>query len=89
MIEKNYNFYMKTDLSKYMGQWIAISDKKIVSHNKGLKKVYRETRGLLKEKKPLFVKAPDEETMLFLPIAEKTLAKDWFSKEEDEAWNDL
>lgn len=65
MIEKNYNFYMQTDLSKFIGQWIAISDNKIISHDKELKKVYKEAKTLLKEKKPLLVKVPDKETMIF------------------------
>ncbi|MEK6835294.1 MAG: DUF5678 domain-containing protein [Nanoarchaeota archaeon] len=65
MIEKNYNFYMQADLSKFVGQWIAISDNKIISHDKNLKKVYKESKELLREKKPLLVKVPDKETMIF------------------------
>ncbi|AJF63113.1 MAG: Succinyl-CoA synthetase Alpha subunit [archaeon GW2011_AR20] len=65
MEEKNYNFYMQTNLSEFIGQWVAISESKIISHDKDLKKVYKEAKSLSKGKRPLFVKVPDKETMIF------------------------
>ena len=40
----NYQFFMKTNVDKFIGQWIAICDLKIVSHGKDVKKVFKEAK---------------------------------------------
>lgn len=49
---KNYNWYIKEDLSKYSGQWIAILDKKVIANDEELDKVM----GVVKKKKALITK---------------------------------
>ena len=39
-MEQNYEFYMKTDVSQYIGKWIAICDEKIVSSGDNPKEVF-------------------------------------------------
>ena len=34
-----YDYYLKTDFSKYAGQWVAIFNEKVVAHGKGFKEV--------------------------------------------------
>lgn len=61
----NYQFFMKTNVDEFVGQWIAICDKKIVSHGKSAKKVYEKAKKECPDKKPLLTKVPDKETMIF------------------------
>jgi hypothetical protein len=37
-MDKNYNFFMKTNVYRYLGEWVAICDEKIVSHGKDAKR---------------------------------------------------
>lgn len=64
-MEKDYNFFMKTDVNNYIGQWIAIHNQKIVSHGKDLKKVFTEAKKKYPNSRPLITKVPDEDTMIF------------------------
>ena len=64
-MDKNYNFYMKTDLDSYIGEWVAICDEKIVSHGKDVKKVFSEAKERCPQKQSLVTKVPEKETMIF------------------------
>ncbi|MBI2124303.1 hypothetical protein HYT92_00780 [Candidatus Pacearchaeota archaeon] len=61
----NYELFMAEDLSSYIGQWIAICDKKIISHNTDFKAVFKEVKEKCPNKKPLITKVPEKETMIF------------------------
>ncbi|MFH1771158.1 MAG: DUF5678 domain-containing protein [archaeon] len=61
----NYQFFMKTNVNQFVGQWIAVCDKKIVSHGKSAKKVFEQAQKECPGKKPLLTKVPDKETMIF------------------------
>ena len=37
---KNYNFFLKADLSDYENQWVAIAKNKIVAHGRRADKVF-------------------------------------------------
>ena len=41
---KNYNFFVKTDLSEYENQWVAIAKNKIVAHGRRADKVYNDAK---------------------------------------------
>lgn len=64
----NYNFFLKMDTSKYKGEWIAISENKVVAHGKDAQEVYK----IAKKKSPIkdisLAKAPEEQ-MLVLTFA--------------------
>ncbi len=64
-MDKNYTFFMKTNVEKYIGEWIAICNQTIVSHGKDVKKVFREAKEKYPKEKPLLTRVPDKETMIF------------------------
>ncbi|MBU1198685.1 MAG: succinyl-CoA synthetase subunit alpha [Nanoarchaeota archaeon] len=64
-MNNNYNFYMETDVSAYIGKWIAICDNKIVSSGKDVKKVFKEAKEKYPKKRSLVTRVPDKETMIF------------------------
>ena len=64
-ITESYNYYIETDLSKYVGEWIAIVDKTIVSHDKSAKKAYKEATEKYPKMRPLLAKVPTEKALIF------------------------
>ena len=56
---------MKTNVSSYIGKWIAICNNKIVASGKDVKKVYKEAKKQFPKKRPLITRVPDKETMIF------------------------
>jgi len=56
---------METDISKYIGEWIAVCEGKIIAHGKTLKNVAREAKSACLGKKFLLARVPDKETMIF------------------------
>ena len=67
-MDKSYNFFLKSDLSKYIGEWIAIVDDKIVAHGKDVKKIYEEAKKNYSKKRPLITKVPEKETMILILV---------------------
>ena len=64
-MENNYEFFMKVDLSQYIGKWIAICDNKIVSSGQDPKEVFKKAKNLFPKQRPLLTKVPEKETMIF------------------------
>lgn len=62
-LETSYNFFLETDLNRYKGEWVAISDSTIVAHDIDLKKVAEKAK--ISGKKFLLAKVPSGETMIF------------------------
>ena len=60
----NYDFFVKTDTSKYTGEWIAIAGKKIVAHGKDAEKVYKSAKKKAPGKNISLAKAPDEQMLV-------------------------
>jgi len=44
MGSKNYNWYIKADISNYAGKWIAIVNGKVASSGNNAQKVYQEAK---------------------------------------------
>ncbi len=65
MQEINYSFFMESDLSQYIGEWIAICENKIIAHSKNLKEVVSKAKEISGEKRFLLARVPSEETMIF------------------------
>jgi hypothetical protein len=63
--EMNYEYFMQTDVSKYIGEWIAILENKVIAHNHNLKEVVSKANLIAGGKKYLLAKVPSEETMIF------------------------
>ena len=64
-MHKNYQFFMKSEVDRYIGEWIAISNQKIVSHGKDVKKVFKDAKQKCPNQRPLLTRVPDKETMIF------------------------
>ena len=62
--KSNYEYFITTDTSQYKGEWVAISEGKIVSHGKDAQIVYKKA----KEKKPKsdisLAKVPEQEFLV-------------------------
>ena len=65
-MNKNYEFFMKTNIDKYVGEWIAVCSQKIVAHGKDVKQVFKEAKEKCPQDRPLLTKVADKETMIFL-----------------------
>ena len=59
-----YSFYLSTDLSRYLGQWVAIVDKKVVSNGKNAKTVYDEAKKRFPAKVPFIACVPKATAMI-------------------------
>ena len=64
-MDKNYQFFMKTNVDQYIGQWVAICNEQIISHGANVKKVFNEAKLKCQHKKPFLTRVPDKETMIF------------------------
>ena len=64
-MDKNYQFFMKTNFDNYIGEWVAICNDRIISHGKDVKKVFEEAKEKCPRKMPLLTRVPDKETMIF------------------------
>lgn len=60
----NYEFFVKTDTSAYKGEWVAISEKKIVSHGKDAGEVYNNAKRKYPKKDVSLAKVPEEQTLI-------------------------
>ena len=56
---------MKTNLSAYIGEWIAVCNQTIVAHGKDVKEVFKEAKKKYPTQKPLITRVPEKETMIF------------------------
>ena len=43
-MDKSYNYFLKADLGRYIGEWIAIVDDEVVAHGNDVKKIYEESK---------------------------------------------
>jgi len=64
-MSQNYNFFMKEDLGKYIGEWIAICKNQVVAHGKDVKRVFQDAKAKYPKERPLITKVPDKEAMIF------------------------
>ena len=63
-MDQNYSYFLKANVGRYLDNWIAIVDKKIVSHGKSAKKTYQEAKKKFPDKSPLMAKIPSKQTMI-------------------------
>ncbi len=64
-LESNYEQYLRIDISHYTGEWVAVSEGKIIAHGKDVRAVAKEAIIICGNKKFLLSKVPSEETMIF------------------------
>jgi len=64
-LNQNYSFFMKAELNNLRGKWVAICNQEIVAYGKELKKVLEEAKQKYPKTKPLIIRVPEKETMIF------------------------
>ena len=52
----DYEWYLKQDLNRYNGKWVAIYNKKVVTSSKNLLKLFKEFKKKYPDKVPLLAK---------------------------------
>jgi len=65
MENTNYEMFLKTDVSRYIGEWIAICDGKVITHGKKVKEVFNEATKKCPGKRPFIARIPENESMIF------------------------
>lgn len=65
MTSKEFEFYLKADLSKYEGKYVAIVGDKVVAHGNNAKDVLDEAKKKYPDKIPTLAKIPKEEAYIF------------------------
>jgi len=61
---KNYEWYVKTDTSKYAGKWIAIVNQRVVASGKNVKEVLVKAKKKYPKQIPTIAKVPRDETLV-------------------------
>lgn len=61
----NYEWFLKTDLSEYSGQWLAIIDKKVIAYGKNVEIVIAEAKKRFPNKRPLITKIRNKLSILY------------------------
>jgi hypothetical protein len=61
----NCEFFLNTDMSKHIGDWLAIVDEKIVASGKNAKDVYRQAKEHYPSKTPMLTCVPKGGAMIF------------------------
>lgn len=63
-LSPNYDFFLKTDTSKYKGEWIAIAKNKVLAHGKDAQKVYKSAKKKAPKSDVSLAKTPDEQMLV-------------------------
>ncbi len=63
-VSSNYDFFVKTDTSRYKGEWIAIAGDRVVAHGNDAQKVYAAAQKKTRVKPISLAKAPDEQMLV-------------------------
>jgi hypothetical protein len=64
VMSDNYDYFMQLDVSPYIGQWVAICDKKIVGHSDSFKEAYASAKKVCGYSKPFIALVPKDVTMI-------------------------
>jgi len=60
----SYDFFMQMDMSPYIGEWVAICDRKVVSHSNSFKEAYTKAKKVCGPSKPFIALVPKDATMI-------------------------
>jgi len=64
VVSSNYDFFLKTDTSKYKGEWIAIAKNRVLAHGKDAQKVYEIAKNKAPKSIISLAKAPNEQVLV-------------------------
>lgn len=62
-MSENFKSFLQMDLSKYLGEWVAISEDKVIGHSKDINDLKKELKKI--KKTPLITKVPEKDTLIF------------------------
>jgi hypothetical protein len=60
-----YEYYVRTDLSEYAGEWVAICGERVVAHGVRFESVYKEATAAHPQQTPFFALIQGEEEWLY------------------------
>ena len=63
-MREDYEWFIKTDFSKYAGRWIATIGKRVVAEGDDAETVYKEAKNKYPGKKPSLAKIPTGDTLV-------------------------
>lgn len=63
-VSTNYEFFIKTDTSRYKGEWIAIAKNKVIAHGQDAQDVYKKAVKKTGSKDISLAKVPDEQMLI-------------------------
>lgn len=67
ILQSDYEWFLKADLSRYKGKYVAIAGKKVVAAGKNAKAVYNKAiKKLPKDVRPQLAKIPKENVLVLL-----------------------
>jgi hypothetical protein len=64
MVENEYEYFLRADLSAYLGEWVAIVNRNVVAHDKTFKKTFEEAQRKHPGEEPFFAKVPTKAAMI-------------------------
>lgn len=64
LTKTNYEFFVKTDTSKYRGEWLAIAKNKIIAHGPDAQSVYKTAKKKVPESQISLAKTPEEQMLV-------------------------
>lgn len=59
----NYDYFIKLDTKPYKGEWVAIADKRVMSHGKDAEVVYQKAKQKAKTAQVSLAKVPEEQIL--------------------------
>jgi hypothetical protein len=60
-----FNYFLQMDMKAHLGEWVAISNKKIIASGKNVKEVIKQARAKEPQKRPFVTKVPERVAMIF------------------------
>lgn len=63
---KEFDFFLKADLSRYKGSYIAIIDDKVVASGSSAKEVWQKAKIKYPKRTPTLAKLPKEEALVLI-----------------------
>ncbi len=64
MVSKEFEFYLKADLTEYKGKYIAIVGDQVIASGDDAKEVLDEAKKKFPDKTPTLAKIPKEEALI-------------------------
>lgn len=66
METRDYEWFVKTDLSDYAGEWVTTLDQKVVAHGNDAEIVYKEAKAKYPSKSPSMAKIPTGDSLILV-----------------------